>query len=119
MIDMVKQSAIRIGRDATTGKVCLTRSDVHIPSAKDAGPGRAEPDYQDQKPLRTCAQDMRLGLQCRPIADGAIRNGRAAGGMFRFESETSPHICMTLDDQQLRALAIDVVKASMMRGIEF
>ncbi|MEG3176640.1 hypothetical protein U1872_10400 [Sphingomonas sp. RB3P16] len=97
----------------------MTSSDIFIPCEA----------YDRPRPLARACETMAyapadprgtlLEWSNQPTEDGVIINARIAGGAFPFEPEASSRIRMILNDQQLRALAIDLVKTSMMRGIQF
>lgn len=70
-------------------------------------------------PKPAVSQRIVLDWSHRHSAQGLILSARIADMDRSRGAESSACVHMALDDRQLRALTIDLVKASMMRGIEF
>lgn len=119
MIAMLRQQAIRIRRSMATGKVGMTSFLVIIPSEASRGPVSVARPCETKLRPTIYSKDTVLDWHNQPTDGGIIFSARVASSPFNFESEATSRIRMVLSDQQLRALAIDLVKASMIRGIQF
>jgi hypothetical protein len=116
---MLKQKAIRIGQSLTPGRVNMTTSIIDIPSEPYRDSEHLTHDIETNNLSPNEFEGAMLHWDNEVTEDGLILSARVSTGMLVFETEAEPNVRLKLNDQQLRALAIDLVKASMIRGIEF
>lgn len=119
MINYIEQRVISIRVDTVSGKAYVTTNLIPIPMIHpkvcSASP---QENTQQMLPLST-SDGLLLNWDHQQREHGIILSARIAGTALNYESALSAWVRIRLNDQQIRDLAVDLVRAAMMRGIEF
>jgi len=116
MENFIEQQVISIGVDAISGKACVITKRISIPAYHQRN--RREALRGSTLSLST-SDGLLLEWDYQQREHGIILSARIAGTALNYESALSAWVRIRLNDQQLKDLAVDLVRASMMRGIEF
>jgi hypothetical protein len=116
MKDLFKQRVITIGIDKSTSKPHVVTRFIYVPVYYQEA--EREAVRESMLPIST-SDGLLLDWDYQQREQGIILSTRIAGAALNYESAISAWVRIRLNDQQLRDLVVDLVRAAMMRGIEF
>jgi hypothetical protein len=116
MENLVKQRVITIVIDKFTSRPNVITRFIYVPVYYQEA--EKEAVRESMLPIST-SDGLLLDWDYQQREQGIILSTRIAGAALNYESALSAWVRIRLNDQQLRDLVVDLVRAAMMRGIEF